>query len=355
MAFVNYSVKIHECSKSLLKASTYGIPTTYFVERLFVERKLISFVIPAYNEEECIEKLHAALSILCNKIKTKYDSEIVIVENGSQDLTFEKLNKIRSVDPRVKILKLSRNFGIEGGVTAGLHLAKGDAAVIMCADLEDPPEVVLEFIKKWEEGYQNVYGVVRRRQGTLLRRINSNIFYYILSKLTAGLIPRSVSDFRLIDRKVYKSVNSMGERARMLRGIVAWVGFKSVGVEFDRGNRVGGESKASTVVVLRLALRGIFAFSYIPLKLATVLGVIISAVSFTALTIYVVKFLFFGVPFDGFGTIVSLTLMLFGFIFIILGIISEYIAMIFEEVKMRPNYIIEEAIGFEKTDKCSGG
>ncbi len=309
-------------------------------------RKLISFVIPAYNEEACVDALYAALASLWDRISPRYDSELVIVENGSHDTTYEKLLVIRARDPRVKIVKLARNFGADGGITAGLHYASGDAAIIMCADLEDPPETIPEFIKKWEEGYQNVYGIVQRRQGTWLRKLNSKLFYYVINKMTGGIIPRAVSDFRLIDRKVYETVNRMGERTRMLRGIIAWTGFRSTGVPFNRGNRVGGESKASTRVVLKLALRGIMAFSYIPLKIATVLGVVLSLVSFVAMTVYIVKFIFFGVPFDGFGTIVSIILMLFGFLFIILGIMSEYIGMIFEESKGRPNFIVDEALGF---------
>ena len=309
-------------------------------------RKLLSFVIPAYNEEDCVDALHAALAQLWDTFSDRYDAEMVIVENGSHDATYEKLLAIRAKDPRVKIVRLARNFGADGGITAGLHFASGDAAIIMCADLEDPPETVPEFIAKWEAGFQNVYGIVRRRQGTWLRRLNSKLFYWTINKMTGGIIPRSVSDFRLIDRKVYQTVNRMNERARMLRGIVAWTGFKSCGVEFNRGNRVGGESKANTRVVLKLALRGIMAFSYIPLKIATVLGVILSLASFAALTMYIIKFLFFGVPFDGFGTIVTIILLLFGFLFVILGIMSEYIGMIFEETKGRPNFIVDEAVGF---------
>lgn len=308
-------------------------------------RKLISFVIPAYNEEDCIDKLCEALAKLFDSLSARYDCEAVIVENGSHDTTYEKLLAIRAKDDRIKILKLARNFGADGGVTAGLHFAAGDAAVIMCADLEDPPETVPFFIEKWEQGFQNVYGIVKRRQGTWLRRVNSKIFYWVINKMTGDLIPRSVSDFRLIDRKVVNAVNRMGESTRMLRGIIAWTGFKSTGVEFNRGNRVGGESKASTKVVLKLAIRGILSFSYIPLKIATVLGVLLSVISFVAMIIYTIKFLFYGVPFDGYGTIVCLILLLFGFLFIILGIMSEYIGMIFEESKDRPNFIVEEALG----------
>ena len=310
-------------------------------------KKLLSFVIPAYNEEGCVDLLHAALDKLAQQIADRYDCEFIIVENGSWDTTYEKLKSIRARDARVKILKLSRNFMTDGGITAGLHYAKGDAAVTMCADLEDPPEVVLEFLKKWEEGYQNVYGIINRRQGNWLRKFNSKIFYIILNKLTGNLIPRAVSDFRLIDRKVYQTVNRMDERTRMFRGIVAWTGFKSCGVVFNRGNRPHGESKAGTMLVLKLAFRGIFGFSVMPLRIATILGAALSTVSFIALIYQMLKVLLFGVPFDGFGTLVCGIFLLFGCVFMILGIMSEYIGMIFEEVKGRPNFIVEETVGFD--------
>jgi polyisoprenyl-phosphate glycosyltransferase len=312
-----------------------------------MKKKLLSFVIPAYNEEDCVDRLYEALVVLFGRLSA-YDCEAVIVENGSHDATYEKLLVIHAKDPRFKVLKLARNFMTDGGMTAGLRYAKGDAVILMCADLEDPPETVLEFVQKWEEGYLNVYGVIRRRQGNWLRRFNSRMFYSVINKLTGGVIPRAVSDFRLIDRKVVDTINRMDERGRMLRGMVAWAGFKSYGVRFDRGDRVGGSSKAHTMHVLKLAFRGIFAFSQVPLRLATILGVLLSAGSFIAIGVLALKFIFFGVPFPGFGSIICLNLLLFGFLFILIGILSEYVGMIFEEVKGRPNFIVEEEIGFAR-------
>ena len=291
--------------------------------------------------------LHAALDKLSQQIAEKYDVEFIIVENGSRDTTYKKLQALRTRDSRLKIIKLSRNFMADGGITAGLHYARGDAAVIMCADLEDPPATVLEFLAKWEAGYQNVYGIINRRQGKWLRKINSRIFYYVLNKVTNNLIPRAVSDFRLIDRKVIDAVNRLDERTRMFRGLVAWTGFTSCGVLFNRGDRPAGESKASTALVLKLALRGLFAFSVMPLKMASILGIFLSGISFAALLYQIAKVLLFGVPFDGFGTLICAVFLLFGFMFIILGIMSEYIGMIFEETKGRPNFIVEETFGFD--------
>ena len=184
-------------------------------------KKLISIVIPAYNERDNVDELARRLQdvFVANPV---YDFEVVIVENGSHDDTFEKLASVHERDPRFKIVQLARNFRMDGGLTAGLQYVNGDAAVIMTADLQDPPELISQFLEKWEEGYENVYGIVTRREGTSwLRRLNSQLFYYVANTITGGMIPRNVSDFRLIDRKIYTVINSMQERNRFVRGLFA--------------------------------------------------------------------------------------------------------------------------------------
>lgn len=311
-------------------------------------KKLISIVVPAYNEEDSVEELARRLAGVF-KENSRYDFEAIIVENGSVDNTYEKLLKIHENDKRFKIMRLARNFRMDGGITAGLSHASGDAAVIMAADLQDPPELISEFIKKWEEGYENVYQIVTRRQGTnIIRRFNSQLFYCLSNKMTGGMLPRNVSDFRLVDKKVYQTINSMQERNRFVRGLFAWVGFKSIGVECDRDPRFGGVSNAPTLKVLELALKGIFAHTYIPLKLITIIGLCLSALSFMFLGTTVVKALFWGVPFPGFGSIMSVMLLMFGFLFTMLGVIGEYVGLIYEEVKQRPNFILSEKVGFDE-------
>jgi dolichol-phosphate mannosyltransferase len=308
-------------------------------------KTLISIVITAYNEAACINALTRRLTQVFDSLP-KYNFEALVVDNGSTDNTYTKLLDKNKQDRRFKIIKLSRNFGAQGGITAGLQSATGEAAILMCADLQDTPELIPSFLKKWEEGYDNVYGIVKKRIGTnIIRRTNAKIFYWILENLTGNLIPRNASGYTLIDKKIYTLLNHMHERNRMIRGLIAWAGFKSIGIEYDRENRHAGNSKASTLVVLKLAIHGIFGFSYIPLRIATFLGGVISICSFTMLLILTGKFLLFGVPFPGFGTIVSLMLLLFGFLFVLLGIIGEYIAMIFEEAKGRPNFVVSEKIG----------
>jgi len=309
-------------------------------------KKLISIVIPAYNEEEVLDELKKRLQSMMDG-NPKYDFEIIIVENGSLDSTYDKLLKIHAEDCRFKIVQLSRNFRCDGGITAGLQYVHGDAAIIMMADLQDPPELVPQFLEKWEEGYDIIYTVVLKRNGTgLTRRFFSRLFYKIIGVLTDRTIPENASDFRLIDRRVYETVNQMNERNRMLRGIITWTGFRQYAIDYERPPRFAGESKAAFVQVFKLALDGIFSFSYIPLKLTTYLGFVISVLSFVMIIVELALFVFYGREVPGFTTLIITVLFLFGMLFMILGIIGEYIARIYDEVKQRPNYIVKREIGF---------
>lgn len=308
-------------------------------------RALISVVVPAYNETACVDELARRLQAVM-ATEPDYDFEVVIVENGSEDDTFDKLVAIHKADARFKVVQLARNFRMDGGLTAGLAHITGDAAVVMTADLQDPPELIPEFLRKWEEGYENIYMVVAKRQGTgPIRTFNSKAFYWLAGKLTDGRIPRNASDFRLVDRKVYESVNVMQERNRFVRGLFAWVGYRSIGIEHERPPRFGGESKAHSLKVLDLAFKGIFAHSYVPLRLITVSGFAVSALSFLTLAVLGVRFIALGVPFAGFGSIIGFTLLLFGILFTMIGVVSEYVGLIYEEVKQRPNYVVRDRVG----------
>jgi dolichol-phosphate mannosyltransferase len=299
-------------------------------------------IIPAYNEEDCVDELFTRLKNIFGT-EPQYDFEVVIVENGSLDSTWAKLQNIAGQDSRFKILKLSRNFRMDGGLTAGLDYIEGDACVLMTADLQDPPELIPQFLRYWEQGYENIYGVITKREGTgPIRTMNSKLFYWLAGKLTDGRIPRNASDFRLVDKKVYIAVKGMTERNRFVRGLFAWAGFKSIGVPMERPPRFGGVSNAHTLKVLDLAFKGIFAHSYKPLRLITVFGFILSALSFISILPLFFLWLFVGVPFAGFGTLVGLFLLVFGIVSLMLGILSEYVGLIYEEVKARPNYVVSE-------------
>lgn len=307
-------------------------------------KKLISIVVPAYNEEDCVEELARQLTGVMHELD-KYDFEVLIVENGSKDATWSLLQKIAATDQRFKPIRLSRNFGMDGGVTAGLELATGDACVVMTADLQDPPELIIEFAKKWEEGFENIYMIVEKRETSgFLRRINSRLFYLVADRLTGGLIPKGVSDYRLVDRKVYEAVRSMHESNRFVRGLFAWVGFKTFGISHPRPARFGGESKARLSTVLRLAKHGILSFSDIPLRFITWFGLGCSGLALATMVVFAILRFIIGTPFAGFATIVTIVLFFFGLLSFMIGILAEYVAMIHAEVKNRPNFIIAEVL-----------
>lgn len=319
-----------------------------------MQKKLISIIVPAYNEEECIDKFYNTVSEIINKIP-KYDFEVIIAENGSADSTFEKLIEINKKDPRFKTVKLTRNCKADGGIDAAIKYAKGDAAIITYSDMEDPPHLFAKFIEQWENGYQHVYGITRRRQGGFIRNFNSKIFYFLINKLTGNVVPRNVSDFRLVDKQVYQEFNKITEKNKFLRGLFAWLNYKSIGIEYDRVPRAGGKSKANTLLALSIAFKSIFSYSVFPLRIASLMGLIVSALSFAGIMFFVVEYLLFGKfpPFAGFGTLVCLILLLFGILFFLIGLLGEYIGLIYEEVKGRPLYVIEKTVGIEKNNNSN--
>ncbi|MBC7760813.1 MAG: glycosyltransferase family 2 protein [Candidatus Saccharibacteria bacterium] len=307
--------------------------------------KKISLIIPAYNETDCVDELAARLTAMFES-EPAYDFECIIIENGSVDDTMVKLEAISAADGRFKIVQLARNFRMDGGLTAGLSVVDADACILMTADLQDPPEFIPNFIRKWEEGYENVYGVVTERQGTgPLRTFNSKAFYWLAGKLTDDRIPRNASDFRLLDRTVYETVRGMEERNRFVRGLVSWVGFRSIGLPMKREPRFAGVSNAHSLKVIDLAFKGIFAHSYVPLRVITISGFVVSFIAAITLIVLFSQFVAFGVPFNGFGTLISVMLIGFGVLTLLLGVIGEYIGLIYEEVKQRPNFIISRKVG----------
>lgn len=311
-------------------------------------KQLVSVVIPAYNEEDCIEELTTRLDLLIQK-ENNYIWEIFIVENGSTDSTWDKLKKVTAINSNFKVIKLSRNFRMDGGLTAGLEYIKGDACVLMTADLQDPPEMISDFLRKWEEGYENIFAVIKKRTGTnLIRRINSKLFYFAAAKLSGNSLPENASDFRLVDRKVYEAVKQMTEKNRFIRGLFAWAGFKSIGLPMERPPRFAGVSNASTGKVIDLALKGIFSHSYKPLRFISLTGLVVSVISIVSLIPLSWYWIVAGVPFAGFGTVAALIIGTFGFQVLMMGVMSEYIALIYEESKNRPNFIVSETLGINR-------
>lgn len=318
-------------------------------------KKLISIVTPLYNEGENVDDLHRRLSAVFDQLGERYDFEVIAVENGSVDDTYEKLLNVRARDLRWKIIHLSRNWLMEGGMTAGLANARGDAAVIMASDLQDPPELIVKFVEKWEEGFENVYQVINRRPDeSAFRKFATRTFYKLINKLSDTPVPRNASDFRLVDRRAYEAFNAMSERNRMVRAMWGFIGFRSCGVESQREPRTGGSSKFEYFRVAGFAIRAILSYSYMPLKVIPFFGIACAALSFVLLIGFVIRAFVYGVPFDGFGTIVALMLMLFGCLFIFMGLFSEYIGMIYTESRRRPAYIVREVHGLEERGSATG-
>jgi dolichol-phosphate mannosyltransferase len=269
------------------------------------------------------------------------DWRVILVENGSTDHSESVIRDICQADERFECLKLARNFGTEGGILAGLSIANGDAAVTMQADLEDPPELIPKMITEWQRGYSYVYGrVLRRGHLPRWRKLGTKIYYRLANWLTEGAVIPNASDFRLLDRQLYLLVVSIQEQNLFLRGLVNWAGLPSSGVEFERDARFAGQTKFDVRKVVLFAIRGILAQSSKPLRLVTTFGVTLSALSMLSIVILAFRAFFLSVPFAGFGTIVGLQFLFFGLTVVILGIVAEYIALTYNEVRPRPHFII---------------
>ena len=306
-------------------------------------QKSIAVVAPVFNEEDCILEFIKQVTDVFDE-HPEYLWRLILVENGSSDRSWEYMNHARKVRKDIDVLRLSRNFGMDGGLSAGLKYVTEDAVVLMVSDLQDPPWAIPLFVAKWEEGFDNVFAIITKRNGVpLLRRINSQIFYFLANKMTGNLIPKKVSDFRLLTKRCYSQLIRLDEVNPVLRGLIAWVGFESIGIPVERSLRFGGRSKAHSWKVIGLGIRAILAHSLIPLRFISLMGAILSVGSFLTLVVTTILFLTSGVPFPGFGTLLTVIIFMFGLLFTMLGMIAEYVGMIFQEVKRRPNFIIKES------------
>jgi dolichol-phosphate mannosyltransferase len=278
--------------------------------------------------------------------------ELVLINDGSHDRTAEIMRELHAADPRVKVLDFARNFGHQIAVTAGLDYVLGDAVVIIDADLQDPPELILEMIDCWKEGYEVVYAVRIKRKGeTWFKEFTAKLFYRIIYRITDVDIPLDTGDFRLMDRKVVEAMKQMREKYRFIRGMTSWVGFRQTGVEYVREERYAGETHYPFRKMFKFALDAITSFSYAPLQMATYLGFIIAGLSAIAALLVVFARLFMGAtPFYGQATTLVAVLFLGGVQLITLGIIGEYLGRISDEVKDRPLYVVTDALGFEEQE-----
>lgn len=317
---------------------------------------MISIVVPCYNEKEVLDELYQRLSAAAESWGEPF--EVIVVDDGSEEDTWQRIEAIHQRDPRWKAVRFSRNFGHQTAVSAGIARAAGQAVIVMDADLQDPPEELHRFLAGWREGYDVVYGLRRNRKEGPLKRLCYHLFYRILAGSASQPIPTDSGDFCLMDRKVVDLLNAMPERNRFVRGLRAWVGFRQMGVEYARDARRGGEPKYTLAKLVRLAIDGLFSFSTVPLRLATYLGLAVSTIAFLGAVFTLVQRLFhdwfarIGLePVPGFATIVIAILFLGGVQLICLGIMGEYIGRIYDEVKGRPSWIVRQTLGLPSDDR----
>lgn len=304
--------------------------------------KLISILIPAYNEEAVLDKLFARLANLANDTKG-YDFEFLFINDGSKDKTLDIIKDYAEKDARVSYINLSRNFGKEIGMIAGLDHVQGDATVIIDADLQDPPELIPQMITLWEEGYDDVYAKRRSREGeSWLKKSTSKLYYKTLQKVTHVPIQEDTGDFRLLDRRVVEAIRQFRDTQRNAKAIFSWVGFHKKEILYDRDERVAGETKWSYPKLINLALDGITSFTTAPLRISTYVGAIVSAFTFLYLIFLVIRTIFFGTDLAGYPSMMAVILFLGGVQLLSLGVIGEYVGRIFNETKQRPLYLIEE-------------
>ncbi|MDU9690481.1 MULTISPECIES: glycosyltransferase family 2 protein [Priestia] len=311
-----------------------------------------SIVVPVYNEEEVIHETYRRLTEVMRSTKEAY--ELLFVNDGSRDRTAEIIKEYSEQDPAVVLLDFARNFGHQIAITAGMDYARGEAVVVIDADLQDPPELILEMIEKWEQGFDVVYAKRTKRKGeTYFKKQTAAMFYRFLRAMTDIDIPLDTGDFRLLDRKVCNQMNSIQEKNRFVRGLVSWVGFKQIAVEYERDERLAGESKYPLKKMLKLSMDGITSFSYKPLKLASYAGVTLSGIGFIYLLVVLYLKLFTESTITGWSSLIVIQLFFSGIILIILGMIGEYIGRIYDETKNRPLYIVREKYQFETRKEVS--
>jgi len=309
-------------------------------------KPVYTVIIPVYNERESLPECHRRVSAVMEAVGEPY--ELLFINDGSKDGSLEILRGICAADKNSLCVSFSRNFGHMNAITAGMDFARGDAVLVIDADLQDPPELFPEMIARWKEGFEVVYGKrVERKGESAFKKASAALYYRFLKSMTNVDMPLDTGEFRLIDRKVCDAIKRIKEKNKYMRGLVSWVGFRQTGVEYVRAERFAGETKYPLSKMIKLAADGITAFSYKPLKLAATLGVVISLCSFVYLIVVLIQRLAWHSTAVGWASTVAIMLFFQGVVLIVLGVIGEYIGRIFEEIKDRPAYLVSEAINMD--------
>lgn len=315
--------------------------------------KTVTILIPAYNEQAVLAPLYKRLTALANNNK-KYNFEFLFINDGSTDNTLSIIKNYAKTDTRISYVNLSRNFGKEPAMLAGFDYTTGDATVIIDADLQDPPELIPKMISYWEDGYDDVYAKRRSREGeSWFKKKSSSIFYKLLQKSTNVDIQVDTGDFRLLDKRAINALREIRESQRYTKGMFSWIGFKKKEITYDRDPRAAGETKWNYPKLVNLAMDGITSFTTAPLRIASFAGMIISLIAFFFIIVIIFKTTFFGDPVAGWSSTMAVILFLGGVQLLSIGIIGEYVGRIFNEVKNRPVYFVEEYHGGKKPVKKS--
>lgn len=313
------------------------------------KKKIISIVVPVYCEELGINQFIQRTLNVMKSISYDYHYELIFVNDGSTDKSLDLLKQAADNNPNIKIISLSKNFGHQIAITAGIHHSKGDAVITIDSDLQDPPEIIPEMIIKWRQGYDVVYGIRNKRKGeTLFKLLSAKLYYRILNWLSDTHIPLDSGDFRLIDRKIAEIIKLLPEKNRYLRGLIPWTGYRQCGIEYSRDSRYAGETKYTYRKMVRLAFDGITGFSVKPIYMVFRMGIIISITSFLLILFYVLKKIFIPASLvHGWTSTIILIFFIGGIQLISIGIIGIYIGKIYSEVKARPLYLVSEKVGYD--------
>ena len=316
---------------------------------------LISIVAPFFNEEQAVDRFFQEVTVALEGIGAQW--EIICVNDGSQDRTLEKLLAAAQTNPRVKVVALTRNFGKESALTAGLEASEGDVVVLIDADLQDPPTLIADMLQKWREGYDVVYGVRRsRNEDSLAKRVTADGFYRVFNSLTSIPVPANTGDFRLMDRRVADRLRELPERTRFMKGLFSWLGYRSAAVYYDRPGREQGQTSWSYWKLWNFALDGLTSFSTMPLRVWTYVGLTVSLLSFIYASFLVFRTLVIGIDLPGYASLMVVILFLGGIQLISLGVLGEYLGRVFIEVKQRPIYLVDRVYHFPdgEADKRDG-
>ena len=313
-------------------------------------KKLITILVPAYNEQDVLSMLYDRLLNLMNTV-TNYDFEILFVNDGSKDNTLNIIKDLRSVDKRICYVNLSRNFGKETAMIAGLDYAKGDAVIIIDADLQDPPELIPDMIKYWEQGYDDVYAKRKSRKGeTWLKKFTSKMYYKTLQSVTKIEIQKDTGDFRLLDRRCVEALKQIRESQRYTKGLFSWIGYNKKELLYDRDPRAAGQTKWNYKKLIDLSIDGITSFTTAPLRWSAIIGVLVSLAGFIYMLVIILKTIISGVDVPGYDSTMVVMLFLGGIQLIFLGVIGEYLGRAFYETKHRPIYFVDTYNGEKETN-----